>query len=111
MKYTLNSNYTREWNDEFQCVCIMENGTPRLFVLSKRKLMIYFSELKTLSEVYMFILDNLSNLEQLTYHLATKHLVLKVNNNGLQVELEIPSPFVLFDDILSYAILKQIKIT
>jgi len=106
MKYILNSSYTRQWFDEFCSMCFMPQGGVRLYSLSKGKLLSYFSELNTLSEIHTFILDNLSKINQVNYYMATNTLVLKMNKD--KDTLEISVPLQTFEDILINCTIKQL---
>lgn len=106
MNYKVNSHYTSQWFDEFCGMCYMLHGNVRLYSLSKRRLLRYFSELNTLSEIHTFILDNLSKLDQINYHMATNTLVLKINK-GKDI-LETSVPLQTFEDILINCTIKQL---
>lgn len=106
MNFTFNSKYICEWKDEFLVICFMPQGSARLFSLSKRKLLRYFSELNTLNEIYTFILDHLSKIEQVNYYMATNTLVLKMNKD--KNVLEIAVPLQTFEDILINCTIQQL---
>lgn len=106
MNYKANSSYTSCWRDDFFGICFMPQGSVRLFSLSKRKLLIYFSELNTLNEIHTFILDHLSKIEQVNYYMDTQHLILKLNKD--ENILEIVVPLQTFEDILINSIIKQL---
>ena len=105
MNYKITSSHTDYWNDDFLGMCFMPPGGARLYSLSKRKLLRYFSELKTLNAIHTIILDNLSKINQVNYYMATNTLVLIMNKDTL----EIPVPLQIFEDILINSTIKQLS--
>lgn len=106
MNYKVNSSYTSCWRDDFFAMCFMPPGGARLYSLSKRKLLRYFSELNTLSITHTFILDNLSKINQVNYYLVTSTLVLKMNKDKDTFEISVPLQT--FEDILINCTIKQL---
>ena len=69
MNYTVDhGGFEPKWNDEIRCMRWLPNKHSQTSYLSKQKILKYFSELETLNELHILLLDNMSKLFCLHYY-------------------------------------------
>ena len=107
MECTFKAVYDRKWVDEFMCICYMQNMTPRVFTLSKRKILGFLSELPTLTKPHILMLDTLSSINRLTYNMTDNSFTIYLNTLENSVTVRMPEQN--FTDILICCTVKQHK--
>lgn len=89
MKYSIANNYNQNWHDDIFCVYWKTKLPTRTYVLSKKKILKYFSELDCITPFHMILLDNLSVITSLYFYADEDKLVINLNQNFKKISVEI----------------------
>lgn len=106
MKYIIETNTERVWQDEIHCICWMANMSSRLYTLSKKKLLEYFAQSETINSFHILLLDKLSKLYSFAYYVDENELIISIHQDK-HITLHVPQEA--FEDIIINSSVKQHK--
>lgn len=104
MIYRTHANVERIWYDEFDFIEWLPNFDSKRTKLSKKKLLKRLSELNSITDLHILLLDNLSKIFSILYYPEDQELLLNLESS---IHITVKAERATFNEILMSCAVKK----
>lgn len=76
MKYIIDTESQKYWEDSIYCVCWQPDMHADIFNISKKSLLRFISELNEINDFFILLLDNLSKINSIIHYVGEDKIFL-----------------------------------